>query len=95
MLFVVGTQKNHLNETVRTQNICKTLWVRKYLQFYAEKFCLTKPMKVKQIEKRKALARNKCILSGRGKYFNCIEVLNGFIEFKACLIGPVKDKNCV
>ena len=31
-----------LNETVllSTQNICKKLWVRKHLQFYAEIFCL-------------------------------------------------------
>ena len=44
--YVVGTQKNHLNETVllSTQNICLKIWVRKYLQFYAEKFCLSKPM---------------------------------------------------
>ena len=27
-----------------TQNICKKLWVREYLQFYAENFCLSKPM---------------------------------------------------
>ena len=43
--YVVGTQKNRLNETVllSTQNICKKLWVRKYLQFYAEYFCISKP----------------------------------------------------
>ena len=42
----MGTQKNRLNETVllSTQNICFKLWVRKYLQFYAEKFCLSKPV---------------------------------------------------
>ena len=36
--YDVGTQKNCLNETVllSTQNICYKLWVRKYLQFYAE-----------------------------------------------------------
>ena len=37
----------HLDETVllSTQNICKKLWVnRKYLQFYAENFGLSKPM---------------------------------------------------
>ena len=27
-----------------TQNICLKLWIRKYLQFYAENICLTKPM---------------------------------------------------
>ena len=39
----MGTQKNRLNETVllSTQNICLKLWVRKYLQFYAEFFCLS------------------------------------------------------
>ena len=42
----MGTQKNRLNETVRlsSQNICLKLWVRKYLQVYAEIFCLFKPM---------------------------------------------------
>ena len=35
--YVVGTQKNRLNETVllSTQNICSSLWIRKYLKFYA------------------------------------------------------------
>ena len=44
--YVVGTQKNRLDETVllSTQNICKKLWVRKYLHFYAEKNCLSKPI---------------------------------------------------
>ena len=38
--YVVGTQKNRLNETVllSTQNTCLTLWVRKYSQFYAKIF---------------------------------------------------------
>ena len=42
-IYVVGTQKNHLKETVLlgTQNISFKLWVRKYLQFYAENFCLS------------------------------------------------------
>ena len=37
----MGTQKNRLNETVllSTQNICLSGQVRKYLQFYAQKFC--------------------------------------------------------
>ena len=34
----MGTQKNPLNES--TQNIM----IRKYLQFYAQKYCLNKPM---------------------------------------------------
>ena len=44
--YVVGTQKNLLNETVllSTQNICLNFCVRKYLHFYAEKFCLSKPV---------------------------------------------------
>ena len=42
----MGTQKNRLDETVllSTQNICLKLWVKKYLQFYPETFCLSKPM---------------------------------------------------
>ena len=42
----MGTQKNRLNETVllSTQNICLLLLVRKYLQFNAEFFCLSKPV---------------------------------------------------
>ena len=42
--YVVGSQKNLLNERVllSTQNICQKLLVRKYLQFYAENFCLSK-----------------------------------------------------
>ena len=46
-MYVVGTQKNHLNETVllSTQNISFNWWVRKYLQFYTQKFCLSKPVK--------------------------------------------------
>ena len=38
--YVVGTQKNRLNETVlfSTQNVSLNLWVRKYLHFYAQKF---------------------------------------------------------
>ena len=36
--YVLGTQKNRLNETVllSVHNICLNLWVRKYLQFYVE-----------------------------------------------------------
>ena len=42
----MGTQKNRLNETVllSTQNTCYNRWLRKYLQFYAKKFCLSKPV---------------------------------------------------
>ena len=44
MLWVL--KKNRLDETVilSTQNICFKLRVRKYLQFYTENFCLSKPM---------------------------------------------------
>ena len=47
--YVVGTQKNHLNETVETvllstQDICLNGGVRIYLQFYAQKLCFSKPM---------------------------------------------------
>ena len=44
--YVVGTQKNRLNETVllRTQNTCLNRWIRKKSQFYAENLCLTAPM---------------------------------------------------
>ena len=43
---VVGTQKNHLNETVllSTQNTCLNGWIRKLSHFYADNFCLTDPM---------------------------------------------------
>ena len=46
--YVVGTQKNRRNETVllSTQNICSNLWIRKYLQFYSKKICLSKPMNI-------------------------------------------------
>ena len=45
-MHVVGTQKNRLKETIllSTQNICIIWWVRKYLQLYAEKLCLSKPV---------------------------------------------------
>ena len=41
----MGTQKNCLNETVllKTENLCKLGRVRKYLQFHAQKFYLSKP----------------------------------------------------
>ena len=44
--YVVDTQKNRLNETVllSTKNICLNRWIRKYLQFYPQKFCLSMPM---------------------------------------------------
>ena len=47
----MGTQKNRLDETVHlsTQNICEKMWVRKYLQFYAEKMCLSKHMIIDQV----------------------------------------------
>ena len=42
----MGTQKNRLNETVllSTQNIMLKLMGKKNLQFYTEKFCLSKSM---------------------------------------------------
>ena len=44
--YVVGTQKNCLDETVlvSTHNICWKLWVKKYWQFYAENVCSSKPV---------------------------------------------------
>ena len=41
--YVVGAQKNCLNETVllSTQNKCLNLWLRKYSQFYAQDFCVS------------------------------------------------------
>ena len=44
--YVVGTQKNSLNETVllSTQNACLNWSGRKYLPFYAQKFFLSKPV---------------------------------------------------
>ena len=44
----MGTQKNCFNATVllSIQNICLKLWVRKYLQFYDENFCLSKPLHI-------------------------------------------------
>ena len=51
----MGTQKDRLNETVllSTQNIVKIDRVRKYLQFYAENFCLSKPV-IKAIQMKKS-----------------------------------------
>ena len=42
----MGTQKNRLNETIllSTQNIDSRCWISNYLQFYAQKLCLSKPM---------------------------------------------------
>ena len=47
----MGTQKNRLDETVllSTQTYAKIIG-KKYLQFYAEKFCLSKPMHYLLIE---------------------------------------------
>ena len=41
-MYVVGTQKKHLIETVLlgTKTLCLYWWVRKYWQFYTQKFCL-------------------------------------------------------
>ena len=71
---VVGTQKNRLNETVllSTQNICLKLWVRKYLQFYAEFFCLSKPMRFSYLEAWVGLIRSInsdfCLTSAGSKH---------------------------
>ena len=42
----MGAQKNRLTETVllSIQNICLDCILRKELQFYAQKFCLTAPL---------------------------------------------------
>ena len=46
--YIMGTQKNRLNETVllRTQNTCLNWWVRKQLQFFAHKISLSGPLQV-------------------------------------------------
>ena len=43
LTYVVGTQKNRLNKTIllSNQNTCLNCWVRKYLQFYANKISLS------------------------------------------------------
>ena len=58
----MGTQKNRLNETVllSTQNMCLKLWVRKYLQFYAENICLSKPA---SLLKERVASKNICCAS--------------------------------
>ena len=50
--YVVGTQKNSLNQTVllSTQNTCLNWWVRKYLQFCAHKISFSGPMTLVIIE---------------------------------------------
>ena len=57
----MGTQKNRLNETVllSTQNICLELWVRKYLQFYADIFVYLNLCFEKQMEWQAAGACGK------------------------------------
>ena len=54
----VGTQKNRLNEAVllSTYKICQNGWVKKYLQFYAKKICLSKPVKTGYMQNFKILA---------------------------------------
>ena len=68
----MGTQKNRLNETglLSTQNICLTLWARKYLQFYAENFCLSKSC----VRGEFLIYGNKCfyyIQREARNHFNC------------------------
>ena len=64
--FLISQPKHMLwvlkrNETVllSTQNICLKFWVRKYLQFYAKFFCLSKPV---------LTFLSKTLLN----YFNCL-----------------------
>ena len=51
----MGTLKNRLSETIllSTQNISSRCWIRSYLQFYAQKLCLSKPMDIYIIKKKK------------------------------------------
>ena len=51
--YVVGTQKNRLSETIllSTQNISSRCWISNYLQFYAQKLCLYKPIDMYIIKK--------------------------------------------
>ena len=50
----MGTQKNRLSETIllSTQNISSRCWISNYLQFYAQKLCLSKPMDIYIIKKK-------------------------------------------
>ena len=54
--YVMGTQKNRLSEAVllSTQNICWNGLVRQYLQFYAQKLCLSKAMIIQRARKHLA-----------------------------------------
>ena len=42
----MGTQKSQWDGSFEhpTHKLCSNWWIRKYLQFYAQKFCLSKPM---------------------------------------------------
>ena len=65
--YVVGSQKNRLNETVllSTQNLCYNWSIRKYWQFYAQKFCLSWPMTAKtpiSKHKKRGVARSLTFL---------------------------------
>ena len=42
--YVVGTQKNRLNESFEHPKNMLNIWVGKYLQFYPENICLPKPV---------------------------------------------------
>ena len=46
-MYVVGTQKNHLIETVllSIENNCLNRWIRKQAQKYSHNICLAGPMK--------------------------------------------------
>ena len=62
-MYVVGTQKNCLNGMVllSIKNIWLKLWISKNLQFYPEKFCLSKPMH--ELEDLKVLMHSPDLLN--------------------------------
>ena len=62
MLWVAGTQKNRLNEThvnetvlLNTQNKYQDWWIRKYSQFYAQNFGLSRSTSYAQSTKHLVL----------------------------------------
>ena len=74
----MGTQKNRLDETVLlgTQNICEKVWVRKYLQFYTQKLCLSKPMEYHQCSYLKIGSDVHIFCSLELQIFSCPSVLS-------------------
>ena len=82
----MGAQKNHLMTVLLSaQNICYKLCVRKYLQFYIENFCLSKPLNDNMIIKRD----NRVFLSTKtyvvGTQKNCLNQIVLLITQKLCL----------